>query len=121
MKLFYSIVAFSVLTLVPNLSFSQTVNDIPVTEIDVEYIRIVGTSKTFSNKITVEVDFGQQTKFFGKNRMVVKNEEGKLVEFNSMVDALNFFSGIGFEFVTAYAFAVDSGQQVYHYLLRKTE
>lgn len=100
-------------------SYSQTVNDKPISEIDVEYIQIVGTSKLFSKKVTIQIDFGQETKFFSSGKETqIKNSEGKLVKFNSMIDALNFMSANGYDFTQAYAFAVGN-QNVYHYLMRK--
>jgi len=97
---------------------AQTVNDIPLSEIDVDYIQILGTSKTFSRKITVEIDFGQEDKAFNSNDTKLIDSDGKRLIFNSMIDALNFFSKNGFEFVDAYAITIDN-KNVYHYLLRK--
>ncbi len=97
---------------------AQTVNDIPIKDIDVEYVQIVGTSKLLSTKLTIQIDFGQRTKFFSSGKeTIVKDEDGKALDFNSMIDALNFMSKNGFEFVNAYAITVGS-QNVYHYLLR---
>ena len=100
---------------------SQTVNDTPIAEIDVEYIQIVGTSKLMSDKVKIEIDFGQDTKFFSSNKdTMVKAADGSNMQFNSMIDALNFLSKNGYSFVQAYAFAVNN-QNVYHYLMRKTK
>lgn len=100
-------------------AFSQTVNDIPVKDIDVDYVQIVGTSKLFSNKVSIEIDFGQENKFFSSDKDTrVKDADGKNMIFNSMIDALNFMTKNGYEFVQAYAFATNN-QNVYHYLLRK--
>ena len=99
-------------------SFSQTVNGVPIKDIDVDYMQIVGTSRFMSNKVTIEIDFGQQNKYWSAKDTKVKDENGKLMKFNSIIDALNFFSKNGYEFVTAYAFAVDN-QNVYHYLMKK--
>lgn len=97
---------------------AQTVNDIPIKDIDVEYVQIVGTSKLFSTKLTIQIDFGQRTKFFSSGtETIVKDENGKALDFNSMIDALNFMSKNGFEFVNAYVITI-SNQNVYHYLLR---
>jgi len=97
---------------------AQTVNDIPIRDIDVEYLQIVGTSKLLSTKLTIQIDFGQRTKFFSTGKeTIVKDENGKPTDFNSMIDALNFMSKNGFEFVNAYAITVGN-QNVYHYLLR---
>lgn len=97
---------------------AQTVNDVPLKDIDVEYVQIVGTSKLLSTKLTIEIDFGQKTKFFSSGKeTIVKDFDGKAVDFNSMIDALNFMSKNGYEFVNAYAILVGN-QNVYHYLLR---
>lgn len=98
--------------------YSQTVNDIPIKEIDVEYIQIIGTSKLLSNKLTIQLDFGQETKLFSSKGTQVKGEDGKLLVFNSMIDALNFLSKNGFEFVNAYSITVGNSN-VYHYLLKR--
>lgn len=115
------ILIFSILFLTGISTFSQTVNDIPVAQINVEYVQIVGTSELFSNKVTIDIDFGQRSKFFsfGKETQI-KDADGKILKLNSMIDALNFMSLNGYTFVQAYAFAVD-GQNVYHYLMKKRE
>lgn len=97
---------------------AQTVNNVPIKDIEVEYIQIVGTSKFMSTKVTIAIDFGQSTKFFSSKGTQVKDENGKNVIFNSMIDALNFMSKNGYDFQTAYAFNVGN-QNVYHYLMRK--
>ncbi|HEY0067614.1 MAG TPA: hypothetical protein VGB46_09625 [Flavisolibacter sp.] len=98
---------------------SQTVNDIPIKDIDVEYVQIVGTSRLLSSKLTIEIDFGQENKLFSSDKDTrVKDANGKNMIFNSMIDALNFMTKSGYEFVQAYAISV-SNQNVYHYLLRK--
>ena len=98
---------------------SQTVNDIPIKDIDVEYVEIVGTSKVLSSKLTIEIDFGQENKLFSSSKDTrVKDVDGRNMVFNSMIDALNFMTKNGYEFVQAYAVVIGS-QYVYHYLLRK--
>tara|TARA_B110000967_G_C18734830_1_gene484520 strand:- start:445 stop:717 length:273 start_codon:yes stop_codon:yes gene_type:complete len=89
-----------------------------MTEIDVEYVQIVGTAKLLSNKIRIQIDFGQEDKFFSSKDTQVKDENGKQMIFNSMIDAMNFMSKNGYDFVEAYAITV-ANQNVYHYLLKK--
>lgn len=97
---------------------AQTVNNIPIKDIDVEYVQIVGTSRHFSTKLTIQIDFGQRTKFFSFGKeTIVKDTDGNAVDFNSMIDALNFMSKNDYEFVNAFAITVGD-QNVYHYLLR---
>lgn len=97
---------------------SQTVNDIPIKDIDVEYILIVGNTNILNNKVTVFIDFGQENKSFSYNDNRIKDENGQVMKFNSMIDALNFFSKNGYEFINAYAVTMQNAN-VYHYLLKK--
>jgi uncharacterized membrane protein len=80
------------------------------------YCEIVGTEKLLSTKVTITVDFGQKMKFFADNRM--KDETGKPLVFNSMIDALNFMGKQGWEFAQAYTITISS-QNVYHFLMKK--
>lgn len=80
------------------------------------YCELLGIGKFLSNKVTVTIDFGQATKFMSDNRY--KDETGKPVVFNSMIDALNFMGNSGWEFVQAYIIG-EGGQYVYHWLLKK--
>ena len=108
-----------ILTVTYYTAYSQTVNEIPIKDIDVEYVQIVGTSKLLSNKLTIEIDFGQENKLFSSDKDTrVRDANGKNMIFNSMIDALNFMTKNGYEFVHAYAITVGN-QNVYHYLLRK--
>jgi hypothetical protein len=80
------------------------------------YCEILGTEKLLSNKVTITIDFGQKMKFFADNRM--KDNSGKPIVFNTMIDALNFMGKQGWEFAQAYAVTI-SNQSVYHYLMQK--
>ena len=101
--------------------FAQTVNDLPIRGLDVEYVQIVGTAKLMSNKVKIEIDFGQENKLFSSNHdTMVKDENGKKMVFQSMIDALNFMHSNGYEFQSANAFRIGN-QNVYHFMLRKTK
>lgn len=78
------------------------------------YCQIIGTQKLLSTKCTIEVDFGQNQ--WGSQALV--DENGKLISFNSMVDAMNQMGKLGWEFEDSYVITV-SGQNVYHWLLSK--
>lgn len=97
---------------------AQTVNDIPIKDIDVEYVQIVGTAKLMSNKVTIGLEFGQLDKVWSAKDTQIKDESGNKLVLNSMIDALNFMAKNGYEFVQAYAFSVGN-QNVYHYLMKK--
>jgi hypothetical protein len=101
-------------------SFGQTINGIPLKDLDVEYLQILGTSKMLSTKLTITIDIGQRTKLLSANTdaILLKDEKGEGIIFNSMIDALNFMSANGYEFVASNIITIGS-QNVYHYLLRK--
>lgn len=79
------------------------------------YCELVGTQKFMSNKVSIEVDFGQFAKFTKSQKLV--DENGKPIVFNSMVDAMNYFGAKGWEFMQAYVVTFQ-GQNVYHWLLK---
>ena len=93
------------------------------------YIEIVGYSKPFSKKVNVEVDFGQVRNFYDFNRFLVDKQTGKIIKFNSMVDAMNYLGRLGWDFEQAYVAPEvnktmkgfgGGPQNVYHWLLSKT-
>ena len=84
------------------------------------YCELLGTQVLLSKKVTVSVDFGQQTNLFSDNRLV--DEDGKVIIFNSMIDAMNYMGTMGWEFEQAYVVTTGSGatsSNVYHWLLSK--
>ena len=107
-----------ILAIINTSAQTANVNGKPIKDIGVEYIEIVGTARAFSNKINVEIDFGQQNKLFSSQKDTrVVDKEGKRVKFNSMIDAMNFFSDNGYEFIDSYI--VGGKNAVYHWLLQK--
>lgn len=78
-----------------SLANAQYVNDKPISELDVDYLRIWSDSgPLLSSKITVRVDYGQE----GRIPQITDNRR-RVVSFNSMITVLNMFSKEGFELV----------------------
>ena len=65
------------------------------------YVELVGIRKLFSTKMNVNIDFGQSTSFW-KNTKSLVDDDGKDINFNSMIDAMNYMSERGWMFVQAY-------------------
>jgi len=88
------------------------------------YCELIGQEKVLSNKVKIQVDFGQKTSFWkgGADKMM-KDNNGKAIEFNSLVDAMNYFGAQGWELVQAFAVTEPTGlngqQNVYHWILKK--
>lgn len=78
-----------------SLANAQYVNDKPISELDVDYLRIWSDSgPLLSSKITVRVDYGQG----GRIPQITDNRR-RVVSFNSMISVLNMLSKEGFELV----------------------
>ncbi len=114
-KIFLAALIFTATSII---GYSQTVNGVPISDIDVEYVEIVGNFRLFSNKFTITIDFGQESKLFSNRETQIRDEYGQALNFNSMVDALNFMSKNGYDFVDVYVVTNDEFT-THHYLLRK--
>lgn len=110
----FIIVLIACICISSNLKAQQ---EVPVDSMQFIYCQLVGTQKLLSNKMTVSLDFGQLNKFGSDQRLRDKN--GEVIVFNSMVDAMNWMGAQGWEFVQAYVAPVGN-QNVYHWLLKKS-
>lgn len=100
---------------------AQTVNGKLISELDAKYVEIVGYQKILSNKVVVSLQFGQLDKIWSGNDTPIKDSTGRLMVFNSMIDAMNFLSEYDYRFCAAYAVANGNGQNVYHYLMERKD
>lgn len=83
------------------------------------FCELLGSGKFMSNKVTVTVDFGQKTKFWtGNAKQYLVDENGEKLEFNSMVDAMNYMGKRNWVLEQAYVVTTNN-QNVYHWLLSK--
>jgi len=83
-----------------------------------EYCMVMATSNLLGTKVTISVDKGQEVKLF-RNTGAVKDDEGRLKKFNTVVDALNYMNEDGWIFVDAYTVTVGQ-QNVYHYMMKRS-
>ena len=106
----------------PNLIFAQTVNNVRLNELDVEYIEIEPYRKPFINRrVYLLIDYGQQIEpvaFVRPESLKVKDENGQELVFNSDIDCLNFMSKFDYELFTKTE-RVSSENSYSVYLLRK--
>ena len=91
------------LTLVAINSYSQeTVSTTGMEQYCI--LRISGIA--FSNKLSIDVDFGQGRKGLRDNR-VRAEETKKIMKFNSEADALNYLGQLGWKMVNAFPYITD--------------
>jgi hypothetical protein len=108
MKKIFILVFLQVITLA---SFSQS--DSATIE---QYCQVIATPRLFSNKVTIDIDFGEEKSFWNDERL--RTYDGKLKKFNTIIDALNFMGKEGWTFINAYPVSSDN-TVIYHYAFRK--
>lgn len=83
-----------------------------------QYCRLIAFNRLLSNKVSIDVDFGDERKLFTDNRM--RDEEtGRLKKFNTIVDALNYLGSQGWTLVNAFPAPDGTNNSTYHYYFKK--
>ena len=110
-------IAFLLLFMLTFLSYSQSDTN---EGMSYTHCLIVGQQSNLlkPHKVKVQVDFGQGIKLWSPRESMLKDQNGKPIVFESMVDAMNFMSSKGWTFENAYAMPKGSGY-VHHWLLKK--
>ncbi len=86
-------------------------------EKDITFIELVGVNTSiFGVKMKIYVDYGQKVKIFKPTKITDSN--GKVIKFNTMIDALNYFYRNGWD-LFSYSQAYINGKMRYVYLLKK--
>lgn len=84
-----------------------------------QYCELVAQGRLFSNKVTIDVNFGEERKFFAWDSRV-KDDIGNIKKFNSLTDALNYLGKQGWKLVNAFPISQGSGtESVYHFFFKK--
>ena len=81
-----------------------------------QYCQVIATPRLLSNKVTIDIDFGDEKGFWRDTR--IKTDAGKLKKFNTVIDALNYMGREGWIFINAYP--VRMGEtEIYHFAFKK--
>ena len=105
-----------VLLSVSLVSFAQPSAPIAQGPVRTEEYCQLKTFQKFNGKINISIDYGQQQKLIALN--LFRDATGRAIEFNSVVDALNWLNTQGWEFVNAYAM-VNDGDSCTYYVMRR--
>lgn len=81
------------------------------------YCTVLASGKFMSTKVTISVDFGEEISFWSGKDLRLKDTEGKVKNFNSVIDALNYMASEGW--VLHSTMLLGSGPYVYHYIMKK--
>lgn len=109
---------FAICIFALGITNAQTINGTKLADIKSSYVEIVGTSNIMGTRVIISLDFGQAVNIWKGKDDVIMDDSGKMMKFNTMIDALNFMTKYGYEFTAAYAVTMGN-QNVYHYLLHK--
>jgi hypothetical protein len=96
------------------MAFAQT----DTTKVE-QYCELVAQGRLFSHKVTIDVNFGEERKFFGGDKRLKDDISGKVKKFKSLTDALNYMGMQGWSLVNAFPVSEASGPKVYHFYFKK--
>jgi hypothetical protein len=81
-----------------------------------QYCQVIATPRLLSNKVTIDIDFGEEKSFWRDTRL--KTDGGRIKKFNTIIDALNYMGREGWIFINA--FPVRMGEtEIYHFAFKK--
>jgi len=81
-----------------------------------QFCQVIATPRLLSNKVTIDIDFGDEKSFWRDTRL--KTDAGKIKKFNTVIDALNYMGMEGWIFINA--FPVRMGEtEIYHFAFKK--
>lgn len=106
------IIAFAILLFAYTTTFAQTGDRVE------QYAEVVATPRLLSNKVTIDIDYGEERSIWKDHRL--KEDNGRLKKFNTTIDALNYMGKDGWTLVNAFPVTVGTNSQVYHYVFKKS-
>ncbi|MCC8423508.1 hypothetical protein [Mucilaginibacter sp. UR6-11] len=81
-----------------------------------QFCQLIAVPRILSNKVTIDIDFGQEKKFWNDSRL--RDREGAVKKFNTIIDAMNFMGREGWSFIHTYP--VRNGDtEIFHFAFRK--
>ena len=81
-----------------------------------QYCQLIVTQRLLSNKVTIDLDFGEEKSFWRDTRL--KTTDGKLKKFNTVIDAMNYIGVAGWVFINAYPVRM-AETEIYHFAFKK--
>jgi hypothetical protein len=83
-----------------------------------QYCSLNVMPRVLSNKVNIDVDYGNPRKLFSFKDNRIKDDNGKAKKFNTAVEALNYMSSQGWKLVNAMAMS-EGGGAVYRYIMKR--
>ncbi len=93
---------------------SQTIDGTKISDIEGPYMQLVSRMKVFNPEYDILFDYGQDTNRYIIKGSKVRDENGDLIQFTSMVSALNFLHKFGYKLIEV----IPKNDEAYlHYIL----
>ena len=93
---------------------AQTVNGIQIRDFGAEYLQMTERPISLTGtRINLLINFGQPVKAIGNMEKLLLDSTGKKMEFNSIIEGLNFMNEYGYELIQPY------GTETVFFLMRK--
>jgi hypothetical protein len=97
--------------------FSYSQQTVPSKVIE-QYCSLNIMPRLLSNKVNIDIDYGNPRKLFSFKDNRVKDENGKAKKFNTAVEALNYMSSQGWKLVNAFTIT-EGGSAVIRYIMKR--
>ena len=81
-----------------------------------QYCQLVVTPRILSNKVSIDIDYGDEKSFFKDARL--KTTDGKIKTFNTIIDAMNYMGSAGWVFISAYPVHM-ANTEIFHFAFKK--
>jgi len=81
-----------------------------------QYCQIIATPRLLSNKVNIDIDFGEEKSFWRDTGL--KTYDGKFKKFDTIIDALNFMGKEGWTFINAYPVR-NNEIEIFHFGFKK--
>jgi hypothetical protein len=97
---------------------AQTVNGVRLSEIRATYIEVSEFRRPASDRILIKLEFGQKV-VNQRADAVIKDDNGKELEFNSVIDCINKLKNYGYELAEVYVTQSDGSTNGKYYILKR--
>lgn len=98
---------------------AQTVGGVHISQIEAEYVELVGTASILKPfQVSIVVDYGQFGSLKEAKNIGLMDAEGNIAKINGMMGAVNLFAENGWELHSTMLLSVGN-KSVYHYIMKK--
>ena len=81
-----------------------------------QYCQLMATQRLLSNKVTIDIDFGDEKSYWKDSRLTTA--DGKVKKFNTIIDAMNYMGQAGWTFISVYPVHMGS-TDIFHFAFKK--